>query len=152
LLRSLDEPFLASIGEKVLQTVKLCGFLAAHHYRLVSPGPEFFTPAAQFSSLAGNVRVHEAHELGQLLRAICSEEEMVMVGQEDKGMHLNMIESLCSSEDADDDVPKLVCGSHEKTTLNRAAGNLDQRAGGDEPKPSRHLIYSRREMATKPSL
>ena len=64
-----------------------------------------------------------------------------MIGKEDEGMELDWVESLCSSQDPDNDQPKLLGGPEKKATLHRSTCHLNQgTTSGNVTQTSRHVI------------
>lgn len=66
------------------------------------------------------------HEAGELQGIVYAQEKVVVVGEEDKGMDLDGMESLSSGEDPDDNGLQVVARSEEEATLNCPTGHFDQ--------------------------
>lgn len=124
----LDETFLRTVAQKILQACDLSFWLVRYGYRFVPPGPETTFPAVNSGYLASRVRHEVLHELLELERALRTQEEMNVIGK--RGVsddhHARAILSP-----GDHSLERGIDSSRraqEQSTLNGLARGLDQSA------------------------
>ena len=120
----------------VLPDRRLIGFAASFSAvvgRAVEPRA-FELPGNQAANFAGDVRVHEGHEAGELLGVGWREQQVVVVREEDHGMGDHVVHLLGVAKNAKD---RLVGGwarPQEQPTMDGAGGDFDEGSGsGYEP-------------------
>jgi len=144
ILRPSDEPFLAPLGEDVLQALDLGSIFVGHQDRVVSPRPESLAPVGEATGLAGEIGVQVAHEPGELLGVIDGEKQMEVVGKKGEGANSDGVETLRASQDADDEGVELGRRAEKEAPVEGPAGDLHERTALGNEAQSSHSWYRRK--------
>lgn len=138
-LRSRHEVLLHAVAEDVEETADLRQFLVGDDDRLVAPRPERALPVVHAADLFGDVCPDEGHESGELPRALGGEQQVQVVREDHEGVQDHPVARLGAAEDAENELVELRGRPQEKPALHGAAGDLDERAVGQEAERSPHV-------------
>ncbi len=119
-----DQVLLAAMREDVDQAPHLGLLLVAHQDRLISAREDLVPPAGRSGDLARELRVEIAHEAGQALAVLHSNEKVEMPRREEERADFEREEALRPAESADDDLVEQWPRPQEESAVNRAAGDL----------------------------
>ena len=119
-----DEAFLAALLEQVAQACDLRFALVTGDDVGVAAAPELLPPVVPPTSLAGDLRVDVAHEVGELLDVLGSQQDVGVVREVDEAADLHVVALLEAGEGADDDGVELGRWAQEEAPLDDAAGDL----------------------------
>ena len=134
-----DEAFLDSVREKVAEALDLSGGLVAHQDALIAAAPDLFLPAVHPPDLLGEVAVEVGHEGGELVVVARSQEQVVVVRQGHRELHLHREALLGPAKDAEEDLVEDRSWTEEQAAVEGAGGDFDQVSRGVESEASHAL-------------